>query len=182
MARSGLSDNRILLRQMTEVGTADYTVAGIAYWSDIQLDEILDRYRTDLVFFELTPNPSYANGDTLYLEYRSGYADMESTTGGTSVFYVQDSAGNTQGTALYTPDYARGIVTFAADTGGTTYFLTARSYDLRGAASEVWLRKSGFSGFSVEYQNHCLKMAEVFRAGAKISTVTIDMRRDDTDG
>lgn len=181
MARTGLSDLRSTLRQLAEAGTADFSINGTAYFTDDQLDTILDLYRKDIVFFEMEAIPYKTASEIVYNEYKIHYRDLEQTTGGTAIFYVQDASGNVQGTASYSVDYSRGIVTFETDTDGVAYFITARSYDLRGAAAEVWLRKGSVSGFSVEYQKHCLKLSESFKDNSDMAVATLDLKRDDTD-
>jgi len=46
-ARTGMNDLITELRGMTNAGSADTTIAGTAYWSDNQLQAILDRNRFD---------------------------------------------------------------------------------------------------------------------------------------
>ena len=48
-ARTGMANLIIRLRGMVQSGTADYTVAGSAYWTDDQLQDGLDKYRRDIV-------------------------------------------------------------------------------------------------------------------------------------
>lgn len=130
MARATMSDLITRVRALTGAGTAD--------WSDDQVQDVLDRHRRDLVREPLTPDEEYAGGGTLvWKTYRSGWGHLEQTSGGSAVFVVADSIGNTRGTATYTPDYQRGVVTFAADQAGTALYLTARSYDVHAASAEL---------------------------------------------
>lgn len=145
-ARTGLTNLISDLRSMTNAGSADYTIAGAAYWTDDQLQVILDNNRTEVVRDELSHIEEYNSGGTLITtRYYSRYGNLESTTGGTAVFYLQNSAGSIVGTASYTPDYRRGEIIFAADTAGSAYYLTGRSYDLNAAAADVWERKAAQS-------------------------------------
>lgn len=140
-ARTGMASLILELRGMTHAGTADYTIAGVSYWSDDHLQVIMDRHRRMVNREELEPIIFHGEGGTIdYYEYRSRYRNFES---GTAVFVVEDAQGNNQGTALYSADYSTGIVTFAADQGGTAYFLTGRSYDLNASAADVWRQKAG---------------------------------------
>jgi len=107
------------------------------------------------------------------------------------VFYVQDGTGAVQGTSAYTPDYRRGVVQFAADTSGTTYYLTGRSYDLDAAAADVWRRKASHYASSFDFSTdnhsvtrsqvyaHCLEMASFFEAKSGDAVTTINMYRGD---
>lgn len=114
-----------------------------SYWTDDHLQTVLDRHRLDVHQEQLIMVDRWIGGGSIgYYEYRSQYGNYEATDGGTAVFYLEDSTGADLGTALYTPDYTRGVVTFAANTGGTVYYLTGRSYDLYGAAADVWRSKA----------------------------------------
>jgi hypothetical protein len=154
------------LRSLSEAGTADYTLGASTFWDDDSLQNVLDLHRMDVVFEQLTPCPTYGttNGTLIYNTYKSSYGYYEATTGGTAVFYVQDGTGAVQGTAAYTPDYRRGVVTFGADTSGTTYYLTGRSYDLNASAADVWRRKASHyaSAFDFSTDNHSVTRSQVY--------------------
>ncbi len=141
-ARPGMTDLLSTLRGMTDAGTADYTIAGVPYWSDTQLQDVLDKHRYDIRSEVLMPQPSYVPGGVEYYQYNSSFDNFEATTGGTAIFIIKDGVGNVQGTATYTADYVTGRIEFASNTGGVDYYLTGRSYDLNAAASDVWKRKA----------------------------------------
>jgi len=198
-ARSGMADLITELRGMTEAGTADYTIVGSAgttsYWDDDQLQNILDVHRNDIVFEQLSMFPyRVAGGSLSYTDYRSSYDYYEATTGGTAIFYVQDSTGSAIGTSNYTPDYRRGVVIFGSDQAGTVYYLTGRSYDLNAAAADVWRRKaSHYAPSSFDFStdnhsisrsqvyNHCLEMAEFFELKGSGAIQSVQMFRGDVD-
>lgn len=194
MARSTLAELRNVLRGMTQAGTADYTLGTASYWDDGQMDTVLDRHREDVIFEQLSPYPvTGAGGSSLYYEYRAERVNFEQTSGGTSIFYIQDGTGASVGTANYTPDYLRGLVNFSTDQGGSTYYLTGRTYDLNAAAADIWRKKAGYyyNAFSFSTDNHkidreavykhCIEMAESFESSSQDSIVTIDVWRNDTD-
>jgi hypothetical protein len=142
---------------MTDAGTADYTIAGFGYWTDDHLLTILDRYRIDVYREQLLPIERYAGGGTIaYYVHKSEYGNFEQTTGGTAIFWLETSDGTDVGTASYSMDYYNGIATFSADTSGTTYYLTGRSYDINKAAADVWRQKAAhYAGmFSFSTDNH----------------------------
>jgi hypothetical protein len=132
------------VRQLAAAGTADYVVAGSTFWSDDQLQTILDRVRVE-VWDEGVPYVPQINsgGTTEYTEYRLNRTWWEQTTGGTSIFYLRDSTGARLGTATYTVDYAYGRVTFGADQHGSVRYVTGRSYDVYEAAARIWEAKAG---------------------------------------
>lgn len=193
MARTGMTNLLTELRGLTEAGTADYTVGTATYWADDTLQDILDIHRTDVIREQLQTYPNYVSaGSISYTDYRSTFAYFEATTGGTVIFYVQDAAGSTIGTANYTPDYRRGQLIFGADQGGTAYYLTGRSYDLNAAAADVWRRKAAHyapSSFDFSTDNHsikrsqvydhCLAMATYFESMSKHSIQVVEMFRSD---
>ena len=188
-ARAGMSDLISRLRGLTQTSINDYTVGAITWWSDNQLQDILDKHRNDVYNALLTPLEEYQGGTPVYLNYYSGYANLEATTGGTAVFYITDGVGAAVGTALYTPDYNRGAVTFASDTGGSAYYLYGRSYNLNAAAADVWRHKAGQYAMAVNFStdNHridrgeiiknCLSMANFYGQQAGATSVTI-LRND----
>lgn len=192
-ARTGLANLIEELRGMCEAGTADYTVGATAYWNDDQMQNILDTHRKDIVFEQLQMYPTQIAGGSLsYNDYRSSFGYYEATTGGTAIFYVQDSTGAVQGTALYTPDYRRGQIQFASNQSGTVYYLTGRSYDLDAAAAEVWRRKAAHyapTSFDFSTDNHsvrrsqvyqhCLEMAQHFEGKSASAVETVSMFRSD---
>lgn len=194
MTRPTLADLYIELRSMTEAGTADYTLNGETYWDDATLHNVLDSYRKDIYHELLTPVEEVDSGGTaVWKNYYTGYENLENTSGGTSIFYVQDAVGDTVGTANYSTDYQRGVVAFVQNTGGSTYYFTGRSYDLNAAAADIWRRKASHTAnaFSFSTDNHrvdrgklhdqYIKMAEMYENRGGNSVTTIQMWRNDTD-
>lgn len=183
-ARSGMANLIVRLRGMTEAGTADYTLAGQGYWSDDQLQAILDSNRSQLTRWPLEAGYEFVGeGTPEYHDYLIGQKDLEEAASGTPIWRLEDGTGAAIGTADYSVNYDAGHIRFIADTRGVTYYLTARTYNLRAAAAEIWQRKAGhaakgydFSADGAKYDRsqiyeHCLKMAEQYRdtAGIKVS-------------
>ena len=143
MARSTMSNLISRLRTLTATAIGDYTVGVETYWTDDYLQQILDTHRVDLYDEALHPVREVNSGGTaIWREYQSDYADLESTDGGTAVFFMRASTGTLAGTADWTANYNSGRVSFGSTTGGTVYYLTARTYDLNAAAAEVWDAKA----------------------------------------
>jgi len=162
-ARAGLSDLIQQLRGMTNAGTADYSVGTASFWDGDQMQVILDRHRIDVYQELLEVHPERKGGGTIHFkEYRSQYRNFEQTTGGTAIFVVEDVTGADSGTANWSADYARGIVTFAANQGGTAYLLTGRAYDLNAAAADVWrMKASAFAEqFDFSTDNHSVSRSQ----------------------
>lgn len=180
------------LRGLAQAGLSEYTVSGVAYWTDSQLQDVLDTHRKDVYNHLLSGMEGYEGGAAIYKEYHSGLSYLEETSGGTAIFYVTDGVGANVGTALYTPDYIRGVVTFASDTGGIDYYLYARTYDLNAAAADVWRIKAGHYVTAVNFStdNHridrgkiienCMTMAAMYEKQAGAQQIII-MRNDNAD-
>lgn len=196
MARSGMTALLEEVRNMAEAGLSEYTVGNTLYWSDNALQDVLDMHRRDFIFAPLSAYPVTVSGGTLnYFEYRFPYGFLEQTTGGTAIFYIQDSTGATAGTALWSADYRRGVVTFASNTAGTNYYLTGRSYDLQAAAAEIWRKKAAHyapTSFNFSTDNHsidreqvyshCIEMASFFDGISTSAIQTTRLYRSDISG
>ena len=191
MARSGLANLISELRGMTEAGLTDYGIGAVYYWSDDQLQDILDIHRRDVIFEQLQMYPNQvASGSLSYLDYRSGFGFFEATTGGTAIFYVQDSTGSTISTG-YTADYRRGVTLFSSDQRGSVYYLTGRSYDLQAAAADLWRRKAAHYATAFDFSTdnhsvtrsqaykHSLEMADFYEGKSGDSIQTVQMFRGD---
>lgn len=174
MARSTMSDLITTVRGMTNAGSTDYTIAGASYWTDDQIQTVLDRHRVEV---RDEPLRSFAvtvsGGSVAWYDYQSSYNFFEQTgSGGSALFVVQDSIGTIQGTALWTADYSRGLVTFGNTTGGTAYYLTARSYDVNGAAAEIWRQKAAAYAVMPDFStdNHSVKRSHIVAQCERMAT------------
>lgn len=163
MARSTLNDLRVQLRGMTDAGFNDGTQGTVTFWSDDLLDTYLDRHRRDVRREELHARHTIgAGGTVVYQDYYSNFDNFEGTSGGTALFVVEDGTG-ADVTSGYTADYARGVVSFAANTLGSVYYLTGRSYDLNAAAADVWRAKAGQAAkvYDLSTDNHSLSRSQI---------------------
>lgn len=137
MARSTMARLIDRVRTLTYAGSSEYQVGTANFWDADHIQEVLDANRADVYRADLNSQLTYDGGTAQYKVYQAPYAEWESTDGGTTVFYVQTSPGVTVGTANYTADYQRGVVTFSADQGGTAYLVTGRVFDVYAAAADV---------------------------------------------
>lgn len=154
MARAGIADLITRLRGLTNAGTADFTLTTETYFSDDHLQTILDSNVTPLEGIQMTWLPDTVGGGSLsYHRAATMYRDLEEATSGTIYWNIRDSTGALQGTAGYTANYIDGIIRFDADQEGTAYYLTARSYDLYGAAADVWLRRQAYYANWYDFQS-----------------------------
>jgi hypothetical protein len=181
MARAGMANLIKRLRAETQAGTADYTLAGVTYFVDDQIEAALDRTQRLIQGVPLIPLPTYEDGVYRYYDYGIplGRYFEESETG--SGWAVKDSGGAT--VTDYTVNYASRRITFNTDQAGKTYTLDARAYNLNAAAAEIWEQKAAYAASKVDWNSdnhgvqanqeylHCLAMARRYRqmAGPKIS-------------
>lgn len=135
------------VRTLTNAGTVSSDTG--TYFSGETIQGFLDTNRRDLwqVPLQMIPRP-IGGGSTGYFEHRVGYGMLEATDGGTSIFTVRDGLGATVGTASYSVDYRRGMVTFGTNTGGSARYLDARTYDVYGASADLlesWAARESLS-------------------------------------
>lgn len=151
MARDTMSDLIQRVRDMTNAGTAVYSTGSSTYFSDDHIQDILDRNRLDFRFQRMEAHPRYITGGSVeYFDYEVGYSDLERTDGGTAIFWIEDGVGTNVGTANYSVDYQRGLVTFGTNTNGTAYYATGRAYDVHGAAADLLERWASHEALSFD--------------------------------
>lgn len=136
-ARDGMRYLIHRLRALTNAGTADYSLAGVTYWSDGHLQDTLDRHSTWLTDYRLAWIEENISGTTNYLTAAIGYKNLENAESGSTRWQVRQTNGTAEGTANYSADYVNGRITWSSDQGGTAYMLTGYSYDVYGAAVDI---------------------------------------------
>ncbi len=144
MSRAGMANLITTARNMAGgPGTADVTDGvGVNWWSDDQIEEILDDYSARHRRVELVPVPEYSAGDTVYTEYQippplKWFEEDDAS----SDWDVKDSDGNAA--PSHTVNYRAGYITFAADTAGSAYYLDCDTFDMYRAVAEIWKRRAG---------------------------------------
>lgn len=160
------------LRGMANAAPGDYTIGGEPYWTDKQLQDVLAQFATQHYHASLTTRQVYTGGSVAYYDYDTGYTDLAAQTAGTAGFWLEDVSGAVLGTALYSVDYQRGIVTFAANTEGENYYWYGTSHDMNRAAAEVWRRKAAHhaEGFDFSTDNHNIKRSAVYKQCLEMAT------------
>ncbi len=177
MTRAGMTDLLSELRGLAHAGTADYTLVGVTYWTDAQLQAELDRAGYTWRMLRLEPVSSLIGGTTFYYDYAiPAGTRWERSTSGTAYWRVTDEVGMTQGTSLYSVDWDRRVITFGADQAGSARYLNGRTYDLNRAAARVWRQKASYYAAEVDWSTdghrvnasqayeHCIQMAEELEA------------------
>lgn len=190
--RSGMVDIVKELRRLANAGPADYTLAGEQYWTDAQLEEILDRHYEALSYSTMEAVGTYGTtGAWEYTDYYVGAEWLEQTTGGTATFYVQNSTGAVIAEADYSVDYQNGVVTFDTNTNGDARYVTGYYYDVNAAAAEVWRKKAAYFSTAFDFSTdnhsvkrsqirlHCLEQAEYFETLSEEASESADLVRGD---
>lgn len=161
--RSGMQQLVDELRAMTDSTTDDYTYNGVTYWTDQQLQNVLDQYRQDIYREPLHPEGEYTGGTLRYYNYYWRAVNVERAASGSAAWQVEDSAGSAIGTANYTAYYEARYIRFTSHTGGGDRRLSYRTYDLNRAAAHIWRQKAAHvaSRFDITTDNHTLKRSQL---------------------
>lgn len=191
MARTGMTDLIGQIRVFCNLGTNDYTLGTSTFWSDDNVQTVLDRHKVTVIEDELLEVPNTISGGSIeYKIFHSRFGNFEQTTGGTAIFTIEDSAGTIIGTSNYTVDYANGIVTFGSNQAGSSRYLTGYSYDIYNTAADVWRMKAGAYGESVNFKtdNMSVNRGDLIKNALSMASQysmmgnskVIDMIRDDS--
>jgi hypothetical protein len=159
MARSGMQTLIDTVRGYANAAPDEWTVSTntslVEYWSDEEIQRVLDRHKTEYIHEPLEPIGAYALGNPVILRYRTGVHNLE----GGSEFKVEDVSGTVTPASI---DYARGIVTFATDQAGKPYWWTGFEYDLHAAAADIWRMKASHVAGLVDFSTdgHSIKRSQ----------------------
>jgi hypothetical protein len=162
-ARSGMTTLITDLRGMADVGTAEFSAGGVTWFTDDQLEDVLDRHAHHYTRHRLEALPENIGGTTVYYRYGLPTPSLEGTASGTAVWRLENSAGSAFSAAAFSIDHNLQIITMAANQAGSALYLTARGYGLNAAAADVWGRKAAFyaNRYDVKTDNHDLKRSQL---------------------
>ena len=190
MARAGMADLIAELRGLGNASTNDFEIAGVTYWTDDQLEAVLDGTRVDFVRVALAPETDYSGTTAVYTRYRIPYRWVELPASGTDAWKIEDGDGNVIDPATYSVNWRTQTVSFSTDQGGEVRTLTGRAFDLYRAAANVWRRKAAWAAprFDIrervdlelkrtQVYEHCLRQAAYFEALA--GPISVQMVRGD---
>lgn len=162
--RDTMNDLILQLRGMTNAGTADYTVAGIDYFSSYHLQDALDRHAYSVRDHDLTSFEQLDTGGTVvFKEYQANWRNLETSDGGTARFVIRDATGAVIAGTLYSVDYQRGLVTFTSNQGGSSRMVTTTAYDIYAAAADIWAQKASYYATQIDFStdNHNVKRSHI---------------------
>lgn len=165
MARTGMSDLISKLRALTSAGTADYSVSGTTYWTDDQLQSVLDQHRTDFQRLPLLADTTYLDSASYYYDYYiPDYDWLEGTASGTAAWVLSNGTGGTVAYSAYTLNLDAKHIKFTADQAGTAYYLTGRGFDMYQAAADVWEQKAAdvWEAFDLKTDNHDMTRSQKY--------------------
>ena len=145
-ARAGIQYLIDEVRRLSGAGTAEYSVGTVSYFTDDQIQRILDSRRVRLARHEIEyePERSAGGGTVVYKHARIGYGWVEDTSAGgtTADCMLTDSTGSIIGTANYTLSAVDGFITFTDDQHGSVRYFTGWVHNPYKAAVDVltaWL-------------------------------------------
>ena len=160
MARTGMQTLIDTVRGYANAAPDEWTISTdtslIEYWSDEEIQRVLDRHKVEYIHALMDAQPTYESGTPVYKQYLLNATNIES---GTAVFKIEDTAGTVSG---YTVDYARGIVTFTADQSGKSFYWSGFAYDLDAAAADIWRMKASHVAGLVDFSTdgHSVKRSQ----------------------
>lgn len=163
--RDGMTELIAELRLMTDTGTTSDEVNEVDYWSDEQLQAILDQYSQRMTKIKLRPVMSFGTNGTTQTRFYNipdilgRWFERDASDG---AFVVQ----RVDGTPVlvgatddaYQPNYERREIVFNSDTLRKTFYLSAIAYDLNKAAADIWFKKAGLRASLITWRsdNHTL--------------------------
>lgn len=150
-ARPGMTTLIQRLRSLTDAAEGQTEVNGVSYWTDDQLQDILDLYRRDVLDVALEPVSLYEAGTLVtkrfYLPNMVGRFIEDDPT----VLQVVDTLGNE--VSGYTADFAGRLFLFESDQrANPNLFVRCRTFDIEAAAAHVWLEKAGHRASLIDWR------------------------------
>lgn len=176
--RTGMANVIKQLRSLTNAGSSEYTVDGVTYFIDQQLQDELDQDRTQWYDVVLNAVPRRTASSVTYLDYviPDDIGDWFEEDATDSGWQLKDGSSNyiTQ-SGNYTVSYRAKQITLTVDALGAARFLDCRTYDLYCTAARIWRMKAGFEQRAINWSNgqginiqanqrylHCVERAEFF--------------------
>jgi len=155
-ARLGMAAPITRLRQLTNAGSADYTVAGVNYFTDDQMQAELDRTSSFLSRVRLFSVPTWQASIFVYYDYimPEGMPDdfEHYASDGSSKFAIKDGAGTTINPNTYTVNYEAKRINFGTvDQQNKLLFLDVIVLDVNRAAAQIWRQKASFVSAQVDW-------------------------------
>ena len=164
-ARAGMAQLIQDVRLACNLEAGEDTVGGSAYWSNETIQQNLDRYRSTHKGVSLLPLSDVGSGGTLtYTEYVIPVLTYFEQQADDSGWNLIDSAGGTA--PANTPNYEASLIAFDADTAGTAYYLSCRTYDYNRSVADIWDKKAALVADGVDWasDNHRINAGQRIKA------------------
>jgi len=169
------------LRRMTDASATEVKVNNVQYWTDDQLQGILDAYRHDVLDLPLLPASQREAGNDV--TYRYYIPDEVGTWIENDPLYLSVVDENGNAVSGYTYDSINRYMLFTTNTSGATRLLRCRFFDMRLAAARVWFEKAGHRVALInwkaggqnlnedqEYQ-HCMAMFQAYSGNDGVKSI-----------
>ena len=159
MARSGMTNLITRTRRLIN-DTASAT------WTDTELQDVLDLHKLRIWREPLEREKTNLTGTTYeYRLYYSRQENLEEVASGTAYFHIEDSTGAAKGSADYTMDYIRGMLTMDADQGGTALYISGWTFDINAAAGDCWREVAGGKAgkYDVSADGHRMSRSQLMK-------------------
>lgn len=197
--RTGMINLIQELRSLTDSVLNETEVNGVSYWTDEQLQDILDDNSESVLDTPLTARPAYYNGvyeyKRFYIPYRwieEPITDETLLLTESNTFFIVDSYGVEVSPLSYVYNKRQNYIEFTSGQTVLSFFLRANVIDLYRSASQVWQQKASHRYQLVKYKagqhqidedseyKHCLERATYYskRGGFK----AVRMARVDYNG
>lgn len=180
-ARTSMASFILELRRMTDASATEVKVNNVQYWTDDQLQSILDVYRHDILDLPLLPaSQREAGKDVTYRYYIpdevGSWIEYDPL-----YFSVVDANGNAQST--YTFDNVNRYILFNSNTAGATMLLRCRFFDMRLAAARVWFDKAAHRTALIDWKaggqnlnedqeyQHCMAMFVAYSGNDGVKSI-----------
>lgn len=142
MARAGVTYIINEVRRLSTAGTNEFTAGTVAYYSDNEIQRILDSRRGRLSREEMVFEPELdysGTGSAIYTRARVGYGWLEDVSSGGSAdyFVITDSQGSVIGTSNYTLYPEDGYIVFNSNQRGSSRYVSGWSHNPYVAALDV---------------------------------------------
>jgi len=180
MARDGMGNLIQRVRLLANANTDEWTYGTRTYWTDDLIEDQLDLHRVEYVE-QASAIPVNVGGSTAYHDYKLSHGYLEEAESGTANWSIRDSAGTLAGTAGYSTNYEAGLITFTADTRGTTMTVRYNTYDVFAAAADIWrtrasnvalyydIREGEHSLSRSQMFDHCMQQATIMNSKSNVA-------------
>jgi hypothetical protein len=164
-ARDGMTDLVAELRAYTATGINDYSIADVPFWSDAQLQDVLDHHKLEIKQQPLDFESEWAGTGAGSIVMKESYVGRGNLEQGTTNFIIYEAGGSALPGTMYSVDYTRGEITFVNDQAGSARFITAYSYDLNAAAADVWRRKMSYyaTAYDISTDGNSMKRSQLIQ-------------------